>query len=101
MAGIQHSVETMVMGTFTNTLNDLLAGQTLAGARQRQAKRRQPYRCSGPCQCPGCAEDEQLNEAARWHPEMTVRVMAMTFIGAINAVQNGAAGTISLRDCFD
>jgi hypothetical protein len=68
---------------------------------ERRARRVRPYLVSGPCNCAACAEREQLNAAARFHPEVEVRVQAMTFLGFLDKVHEGTVGAVSVSQLFD
>ena len=57
----------------------------------------------GNCRCghPACAEREQLQQTATLAPAMGVRLVAMTFLGMIEAIDQGAIGGVTLDALFD
>ena len=52
---------------------------------RRIAERRPPYPASGSCDCPVCREREQLRHVATWHPQIHVRMLALTFMDDLHA----------------
>lgn len=69
--------------------------------KRRRARRLPTYHVRGPCSCSVCAEREQLHDLAQWSPAMPLRILAMTFLGAIEAVDQGRLGAFGLGNCFD
>ena len=67
----------------------------------RIAARRAPF--IGACRCghPACAEREQLQQTATLAPNMGVRLVAMSFLGMIEAIDRGALGGVTLDALFD
>jgi hypothetical protein len=57
----------------------------------------------GSCGCGhvACAEREQLAQTATLHPAMACRLVAMSFLGMIEAIDQGAIGGVSLDSLFD
>jgi hypothetical protein len=68
---------------------------------RRRAERRPLYPATGPCNCAVCVEKEHLHDIASWHPHMQARVLAMTFIGALDAVRLGRSGAVEMWNLFD
>ena len=67
----------------------------------KRAKRRPACRLEGPCRCVVCVERTQLYNAAAWHPNLGVRIGALTFLGAMGAVYEGRCGAVTVEELFD
>ena len=67
----------------------------------RRAARVAPFHVRGSCDCAVCSEREQLHDVAAWHPEASARVIALSLLGAMEAVHNGRVGSIELMQLFD
>jgi hypothetical protein len=65
------------------------------------APRRTPF--VGSCRCGhiACAEREQLAQTATLAPAMVTRLVAMSFLGMIEAIDQGAIGGVGLDNLFD
>ena len=72
-----------------------------AGGPRRIAERRPPYPASGSCDCPVCREREQLRHVATWHPQIHVRMLALTFMDELTAVRRGKIGGVEPWELFD
>ena len=68
---------------------------------RRIAERRPPYPASGSCDCPVCREREQLRHVATWHPQIHVRMLALTFMDELTAVPRGKIGGVEPWELFD
>jgi hypothetical protein len=57
----------------------------------------------GSCRCGhvACAEREQLSQTATLHPAMACRLVAMSFLGMIEAIDQGAIGGVTVDALFD
>lgn len=68
---------------------------------KRRAKRLRIAHTRSDCDCVVCREREQLHDAAQWNEHLTVRLTAMTFLGAMDSVHEGRLGSVTIENCFD
>lgn len=63
--------------------------------------RRRPFSGTCGCSCVVCTEREQLHQVAILDHDIVARVLAMTFLGAMDSVNEGRCGSIELVQLFD
>ena len=70
-------------------------------ARKLTAARRPTFCGTWECECAVCVEHQQLRVTAQFNPAMPLRQSAMTFLGAMDRINEGAYGGVAIEQLFD